>query len=30
VPGAEGDLDVGVFAHRDSAWFVDFKVVRMP
>jgi hypothetical protein len=30
VPGAEGDLDVGVFAHRDSARFVDFKVVRMP
>jgi hypothetical protein len=30
VPGADGALDVGVFAHRDSARFMDFKVVKMP
>jgi hypothetical protein len=28
VPGAEGALDVGVFAHRSSARFLDFKVVQ--
>jgi hypothetical protein len=28
VPGADGPLDVGVFAHRSSARFLDFKVVQ--
>jgi hypothetical protein len=26
VPGADGPLDAGVFAHRSSARFLDFKV----
>jgi len=30
VAGAEGPLDVGVFAHRSSARFMDFKVVKVP
>ncbi len=30
VPGASGPLDVGVFAHRSSARFMDFKVVKTP
>jgi hypothetical protein len=30
VPGAAGPLDVGVFAHRSSARFMDFKVVKVP
>ncbi len=30
VPGADGPLDVGVFAHRSSARFMDFKVVKTP
>ncbi len=30
VPGASGPLDVGVFAHRSSARFMDFKVVKAP
>jgi len=28
VPGADGPLDIGVFAHRSSARFLDFKVVQ--
>jgi alpha-galactosidase len=28
VPGSDGPLDVGVFAHRSSARFMDFQVVR--
>jgi hypothetical protein len=28
LPGADGPLDVGVFAHRSSARFLDFKVVQ--
>ena len=28
VPGAEGALDAGVFAHRSSARFLDFRVVQ--
>ena len=28
VPGADGPLDVGVFAHRSSARFLDFKVIQ--
>ena len=30
VAGADGPLDVGVFAHRSSARFQDFKVVKVP
>jgi Pectate lyase superfamily protein len=30
VPGADGALDIGVFAHRDSARFMDFKVTKTP
>jgi hypothetical protein len=30
VAGADGPLDVGVFAHRSSARFIDFKVVKAP
>jgi alpha-galactosidase len=30
VAGADGPLDVGLFAHRSSARFMDFKVVKMP
>ena len=30
VPGADRPLDVGVFAHRSSARFMDFKVVKTP
>lgn len=30
VSGADGALDVGVFAHRSSARFMDFKVVKAP
>jgi hypothetical protein len=30
VTGATGPLDVGVFAHRSSARFMDFKVVKAP
>jgi len=30
VSGADGPLDVGLFAHRSSARFMDFKVVKMP
>jgi hypothetical protein len=30
VPGAAGPLDVGVFAHRSSARFLDFKVGKVP
>jgi hypothetical protein len=28
VPGAGGALDVGVFAHRSSARFLDFKIAK--
>jgi len=28
VPGADGSLDVGVFAHQSSARFLDFKVAQ--
>jgi hypothetical protein len=28
VPGADDSLDIGVFAHRSSARFLDFKVVQ--
>jgi hypothetical protein len=28
VPGAKGSLDIGVFAHRSSARFLDFRVVQ--
>jgi hypothetical protein len=28
VPGSDGPLDIGVFAHRSSARFMDFQVVR--
>ncbi len=28
VPGADGSLDIGVFAHRSSARFLDFKLVQ--
>jgi len=28
VHGADGSLDIGVFAHRSSARFLDFKVVQ--
>jgi hypothetical protein len=30
VAGADGPLDVGPFAHRSSARFTDFKVVKAP
>jgi hypothetical protein len=30
VPAAVGPLDVGVFAHRSSARFMDFRVVKVP
>lgn len=30
VAGADGPLDVGVFAHRSSARFMDFKVGKIP
>jgi hypothetical protein len=30
VVGADGPLDIGVFAHRSSARFMDFKVVKVP
>jgi len=30
VPGADGPLDVGVFAHRSSARFMGFRVVQTP
>ena len=30
VASADGPLDVGLFAHRSSARFMDFKVVKMP
>ncbi len=30
VQGADGVLDVGVFAHRDSARFMDFQVTKTP
>jgi hypothetical protein len=30
VAGADGPLDVGLFAHRSSARFLDFQVVKMP
>jgi len=30
VPGADGPLDVGVFAHRSSARFMDFQVTKLP
>jgi len=30
VAGADGPLDVGLFAHRSSARFTDFKVVKVP
>jgi len=30
IPGAGGPLDVGVFAHRSSARFMDFQVVKTP
>jgi len=29
VPGADGPLDAGVFAHRSSARFRDLKIVKM-
>jgi hypothetical protein len=30
VAGADGPLDIGLFAHRSSARFTDFKVVKGP
>jgi hypothetical protein len=30
VAGADGPLDVGAFAHRSSARFMDFQVVKAP